>query len=665
MNALTPLAVQNADALRALAQGGHGSVKALAAALGRDDSNLGKSLKAMETAGLVGKPDGEPHSMFTLTAAGRGALAAIQRAEGPELPAAEATGAPAAAGVSELLHAQIYPDPHNPRTDWESAEAQEDLESLAASIQKDGLLQNLVVRPMPADDLQQLALAAPGDGGLYRLVAGERRWRSIGLLIARGDWPADRPITAAIRDMDDATHRRLALIENLKRRDLNPIEEAKAFQQLVDGGMTTAELAETINSSQRVVQQRLQLLKLPPIKQLELAAKKITIEDARRWLAEQPEPLSARARLALAELIDKIKRDPIKGTNDRTEVRARTVREELEDRTKITIKIDDIAVAELVKRNVVDSPSRIYLEQVESGRHLLALRYYTGEKIAEEVLPGVGKAKSRADHIKALRIEVLGEEAAAAVGERSYAMPWLNGPFETDREAAKEIERKRAEREAREKAWKDEDAARAKARQDAEATSQARLQRAEAVELELRESGGAAFAELTVETAQDFGAQLPWSLDDKGTIIDAEGKPVIDVPYWNSSTEDRARRRLIVAIVNATAGLETPAHTPTLGIDPDAPERSEFVRIVATILQEVVDGDTAEMMTDEAAQAMADRGLAAFLEAEEIDYGDAEYDWEETGAMSLAQGIRVDGLGQGEPTPAPDLAESEDESEDA
>jgi len=149
--------------------------------------------------------------------------------------------------LRDIAIGEIKPNARQPRT----AIDDETLEELAASIRSVGLLQPVVVRPV--------------DGG-YELVAGERRWRACKLAgLTR--------IPAIIRETGDDQMLRDALIENLQRVDLNPLDEAAAFRQLVDDfGATHEEIAERVGKSRAAVTNSLRLLQLSPDVQQRIAA---------------------------------------------------------------------------------------------------------------------------------------------------------------------------------------------------------------------------------------------------------------------------------------------------------------------------------------------------------------------------------------------------------
>jgi ParB/RepB/Spo0J family partition protein len=153
------------------------------------------------------------------------------------------------APIEPVLPHLLHPGP-NYRVTVDPSE----IEDLAASIAIQGLLQNLVV----TTPLDWTARA----NGVRVVVAGERRRRAIGLLVERGQWPADRPVPCAVVEGDAGEMRALSLVENLQRAEVDPLDEADAFATLQEIDLdrwTTAEIARAIGRTQRFVQQRLQL----------------------------------------------------------------------------------------------------------------------------------------------------------------------------------------------------------------------------------------------------------------------------------------------------------------------------------------------------------------------------------------------------------------------
>lgn len=177
---------------------------------------------------------------------GLGALLGESRREEPLVNPAGTTGAlpgPGAAlsasGLASLAIADIVPHPGQPRRRFDEAA----LDELAASIAARGVIQPVIVTPHGA--------------GKWRLVAGERRWRA-------AQRAQLHEIPALIRDLSEREVTALALIENLQREDLNPIEEARAYHRLAeDEGLTQAEIAKLVDKSRSHVANFQRLLALP------------------------------------------------------------------------------------------------------------------------------------------------------------------------------------------------------------------------------------------------------------------------------------------------------------------------------------------------------------------------------------------------------------------
>ena len=157
----------------------------------------------------------------------------------------------------------IRPNTWQPRTVFDDGE----LDELVASISEIGVLQPIVVRP----DLS--------DQGRYELIMGERRWRA-------SQAAGLDTIPAIVRETDDSDMLRDALLENLHRAALNPLEEAAAYRQLLDDfGCTHEELATRIARSRPQISNTLRLLKLPPLVQRRVAAGVLSAGHARALLS--------------------------------------------------------------------------------------------------------------------------------------------------------------------------------------------------------------------------------------------------------------------------------------------------------------------------------------------------------------------------------------------
>lgn len=194
------------------------------------------------------------------------------------------------AAETEMDIEQIVPNPNQPRTHFNESQ----LEELSDSIRENGVLQPLLVRKR---------------GSSYEIIAGERRYQASKIA-------GLKKLPVIVKDVDDQKMLELALIENLQRSDLNPIEEARGYKQLIkSSGMTQEALSKAVSKSRSAITNSLRLLDLPDQVQELLFDGKLTagharailavpFEDARIKLAEKvvAEGLSVRATENLAPL---------------------------------------------------------------------------------------------------------------------------------------------------------------------------------------------------------------------------------------------------------------------------------------------------------------------------------------------------------------------------
>ena len=212
-------------------------------------------------------------------------------------------------GVATLSVIDIRPNPDQPRRHF----ADEKLDELAASIAKHGIIQPIIVRPF--------------QGG-YQIVAGERRWRA-----AQRAQLHDIP--AIIRSFDDSETLEIALLENIQRQDLNPIEEAEAYKKLTElFGHSAAELAELVHKSRSHVANMMRLLDLPPTLRDLVTEEKLSMGHARALLGSDnavqlamlviKNGLSVRATEALVqqERAPKVRRKVSAGQSENADIRA-------------------------------------------------------------------------------------------------------------------------------------------------------------------------------------------------------------------------------------------------------------------------------------------------------------------------------------------------------
>lgn len=192
---------------------------------------------------------------------GRG-LEALLGPKGAETPPAEAQPGEA---LRTLPVQQLQPGKYQPRMQMDAAK----LTELAESIKAQGVIQPIVVREL-----------SPGK---FEIVAGERRWRA-----SQEAGLAEVPVV--VRELDDRTVIAMALIENIQREDLNPLEEAQSLQRLINEfSLTHAEAAEAVGRSRAAVSNLLRLLELPPAIRALLEARRLEMGHARALLTLSPD----------------------------------------------------------------------------------------------------------------------------------------------------------------------------------------------------------------------------------------------------------------------------------------------------------------------------------------------------------------------------------------
>jgi len=179
--------------------------------------------------------------------------------------------------LRKLPVAQLQPGKYQPRTAMDQAK----LDELAESIKAQGVIQPIVVREISA--------------GTFEIVAGERRWRASQLA-------GLSEVPVVVRELDDRTVIAMALIENIQREDLNPLEEAQSLQRLINEfSLTHAEAAEAVGRSRAAVSNLLRLLDLPPAIRALLEARRLEMGHARALLTLSPDLASKLAHDAAEE----------------------------------------------------------------------------------------------------------------------------------------------------------------------------------------------------------------------------------------------------------------------------------------------------------------------------------------------------------------------------
>ncbi len=229
-------------------------------------------------------------------------------------------------GQRRLPVAFLRPNPHNPRKSFGAS----DLDELTASVREKGVVQPILVRPVA------------GATDSYEIVAGERRWRA-----AQKAGLHDVPVV--VRELSDKEALELAIVENVQRQDLNALEEAIGYQQLIDGyGYSQSELADVIGKSRPHIANTLRLLKLPDDVQAYLREGKLTAGHARA-LVTLDDPSAAARRIVEAGLnvrdVEKLgesagRRKSAGGRKPSKDADTRALEKSLTDRMGLAVAID-------------------------------------------------------------------------------------------------------------------------------------------------------------------------------------------------------------------------------------------------------------------------------------------------------------------------------------
>ena len=164
--------------------------------------------------------------------------------------------------IETLKLTQIEPNKGQPRNNFDS----DSLNELADSIRENGVIQPIMVRPLP-------------NGLTYQIVAGERRWRASKIA-------GLTEVPVIVRDVDDAEMNKIAMIENVQREDLDPVEEARGYERLNEEfGMTHDALSKTVGKSRAYITNMLRLLSMPGFVLEKLSTREITTGHAKAMLS--------------------------------------------------------------------------------------------------------------------------------------------------------------------------------------------------------------------------------------------------------------------------------------------------------------------------------------------------------------------------------------------
>lgn len=255
--------------------------------------------------------------------------------------------APSEADVNKLPLREIEPDKGQPRKTFEDKALQE----LAQSIGEHGVLQPIVVRPNPT--------------GGYRIIAGERRWRA-----AMQAGLAEIP--AIVMNVNDSQAMEIALVENLQREDLDPVEEALGYRQLMDRcGLTQEQAAKRVARSRSAVENSLRLLALPQGVLDLLQSGSLSAGHAKAILSiPDPARQSEAAQLIVAESMNVREAEKV----------CRNLQKQPKEKRKAPPRPAIAAEVEISLREVLGTEVKV---QYQEGQGVLSVGFYSDEQLKE------------------------------------------------------------------------------------------------------------------------------------------------------------------------------------------------------------------------------------------------------------------------------------------
>lgn len=250
------------------------------------------------------------------------------------------------AGAVELRLSEIEPNKNQPRKDFD----EKALGELADSIAEHGLIQPIVVRPTAM--------------GTYQIVAGERRWRACRMA-------GLSTVPVVIKEIDDKEYYQTALIENLQREDLNPLEEARGYKTLIDAySLTQDEVAKSVGKARATVTNALRLLNLTEKEQAALIEGKITAGHARALLSVT-ENAALRENMLAAALGGASVRELERMARLATAVSKKP-------KPQKDTFYDEVAIA--LKKSL---HRKVNIKPKENGRGVISLEFYSKDELAD------------------------------------------------------------------------------------------------------------------------------------------------------------------------------------------------------------------------------------------------------------------------------------------
>jgi ParB family chromosome partitioning protein len=269
---------------------------------------------------------------------------------------ADGTAVPSGEGVHQLALDQISPNPQQPRSQFDPAA----LEELAASIRTHGILQPLIVT------------RNPNHSDTYWLVAGERRWRAARLAELE-------TVPAIIREASPLQLVEWALVENLQRADLSPLEEAAAYQTLIDAfTLTQAEIGQRVGKSRAAVANTLRLLQLPLEVQQALMDGRLSAGHARALLGLPDADLM---RAALEQVLSRGL--SVRQTEELVKQLIQQAAQPIAEEPKKKPAGDDSQLAQMENHFRSILGTRVNLSRNRDGSGRLVVHFYSDEELAQ------------------------------------------------------------------------------------------------------------------------------------------------------------------------------------------------------------------------------------------------------------------------------------------
>jgi ParB/RepB/Spo0J family partition protein len=422
-----------------------------------------------------------------------------------------------------LTHADITPDPGQARKVFDA----EALAQLAETLFTHGMQQPPVVA------------GVEGQEG-FQLVAGERRWRAWGLLIADGRWPADHTEPCRLETADDRTRIEAALIENLQRVDLNHMEAGEAFELLgIRFHLSNKDIAAKIGRTPEYVQQHRRLTKLDADDREAVRSGEMTLDEARQTLAKPtPAELTNDQRVMFAEVLHRITKKPLSGSSYYSLTECSYLANQ------------DGNLQQLINLKLL----RFGAQDYQTLRAYVGLEYEGNDLARHAAFKRLRDKKTADDALANIRRNPLREPPDPVLPKgQTYLTTWLNGPFTLSAEAQAVLDT-RAKQEAENKAH-------AAKREAEEAAAKARVKTL-AADINGQDTDYIVAKLIENLALEKFSA--PFTATQYGYLHDSRSRQILSIMGWGPRSEAlaivlAALLNRLVPVTPETEQVEEPA----------------------------------------------------------------------------------------------------------